>query len=118
MAKIRKMVICLKCGEKKISENETEKKKMGVSKCTVLKSDTPALRTGNDKFRISFSHVQGSLSNWKPAEREREKEREKPLGLCSVGLTTHKMCKSATAAKVQRGRYYNRLEYPNTQYND
>ena len=47
-------------------------KKKGVSKCTVLKSDPPALRTGNDKFRISFSCVQRSLSNRKPAERERE----------------------------------------------
>ena len=102
----------------KIIENETEKKKKkkkkkkGVSKCTVLKSDPPALRTGNDKFRISFSHVQRSLSNRKPAEREREKiNKIKPLGLYSVGLTAYKMCnfKSATAAKVQRGRYYNRL---------
>ena len=44
--------------------------------------------------------------------REREgKKKTKPLGLCSVGLTTHKMrnFKSATAAKVQRGWYYNRL---------
>ena len=88
-------------------------KKKGVSRCTVLKSDPPALRTGNDKFRISFSHVQRSLSNRKPAERERErkKKKKKPLGLYSVGLTAYKMCnfKSATAAKVQRGRYYNRL---------
>ena len=118
MARIRKMVICPKCGQRKIIENETgKKKKGGVSRCTVLKSDPPALRTGNDKFRISFSHVQRSLSNRKPAEREREREREenknkkKPLGLYSVGLTAYKMCnfKSATAAKVQRGRYYNRL---------
>ena len=53
MARIRKMVICPKCGQRKIIENETEKKKKkkkkGVSKCTVLKSDPPALRTGNDK---------------------------------------------------------------------
>ena len=114
------MVICPKCGQRKIIENETEKrkkkkkKKRGVSKCTVLKSDPPALRTGNDKFRISFSHVQRSVSNRKPAERERERENKnkiKPLGLYSVGLTAYKMCnfKSATAAKVQRGRYYNRL---------
>ena len=81
MARIRKMVICPKCGQRKIMENETEKKKKKkkkkkVSKCTVLKSDPPALRTGNDKFRISFSHVQRSLSNRKPAERERERERK------------------------------------------
>ena len=116
MARIRKMVICPQCGQRKIIENETgkkkkkkKKKKKGVSRCTVLKSDPPALRTGNDKFRISFSHVQRSLSNRKPAEREREEK--KPLGLYSVGLTAYKMCnfKSATAAKVQRGRYYNRL---------
>ena len=111
------MVICPKCGQRKIIENETEKKKKkkkekkGVRWCTVLKSDPPALRTGNDKFRISFSHVQRSLSNRKPAERERGKKKKKPLGLYSVGLTAYKMCnfKSATAAKVQRGRYYNRL---------
>ena len=117
MARIRKMVICPKCGQRKIIENETgkkkKKKKKGESRCTVLKSDPPALRTGNDKFRISFSHVQRSLSNRKPAERERErgKKKKKPLGLYSVGLTAYKMCnfKSATAAKVQRGRYYNRL---------
>ena len=75
MARIRKMVICLECDDRKISENET-KKKRGVSKCTVLKSDPPALRTGNDKFRISFSHVQCSLSNRKPAERERERKKK------------------------------------------
>ena len=113
MARIRKMVICPKCGQRKIIENETgKKKKKGESRCTVLKSDPPALRTGNDKFRISFSHVQRSLSNRKPAERERERgKKKKPLGLYSVGLTAYKMCnfKSATAAKVQRGRYYNRL---------
>ena len=106
------MVICPKCGERKIIENETEKKRGGgVSKCTVLKSDSPALRTGNDKFRIFFSHVQRSLSNRKPAERERKKKKKKPLGLYSVGLTAYKMCnfKSATTAKVQHGRYYNRL---------
>ena len=62
MARIRKMVICPKCGQrKKIIENETEKKEKkrggGSSKCTVLKSDPPALRIGNDKLRISFSHV-------------------------------------------------------------
>ena len=87
-----------------------KKKKRGESRCTVLKSDPPALRTGNDKFRISFSHVQRSLSNRKPAERERErkkkkkkKKKKKPLGLYSVGLTAYKMCnfKSATAAKVR-----------------
>ena len=121
MARIRKMVICPKCGQRKIIETKLEKKKKkkkkkkkrGESRCTVLKSDPPALRTGNDKFRISFSHVQRSLSNRKPAEREREekKKKKKPLGLYSVGLTAYKMCnfKSATAAKVQRGRYYNRL---------
>ena len=70
MARIRKMVICPKCGKRKIIENETEKKK---GECTVLKSDPPALRTGNDKFRISFSHVHRSLSNRKPAEREKIK---------------------------------------------
>ena len=115
MARIRKMVICPKCGQRKIIENETgkkkkKKKKGGVSRCTVLKSDPPALRTGNDKFRISFSHVQRSLSN-RNRQRERERKKKKPLGLYSVGLTAYKMCnfKSATAAKVQRGRYYNRL---------
>ena len=106
MARIRKMVMCPKCGQRKIIENENDKKKKkGVSRCTVLKSDPPALRTGNDKFRISFSHVQRSLSNRKPAERKKEKKK-KPLGLYSVGLTAYKMCKfkSATAAKVQRGQ--------------
>ena len=72
MASIRKMVICPKCGEKKIIENETDKKREGGGKCTVLKSDPPALRTGNDKFRISFSHMQRSLSNRKPVEEEKK----------------------------------------------
>ena len=61
MARLRKMVICPKCGErKKIIENETKtkKEKKVVSKCTALKSDPPALRTGIDKFRMSFLHVQ------------------------------------------------------------
>ena len=41
----------------KTKQKKKQKKKGGVSKCTALKSDPPALRTGNDKFRISFSHV-------------------------------------------------------------
>ena len=69
MVRIRKMVIFPKGGEKKIIENL--KKKKGAGKCSVLKSDPPALRTGNDKFRISFLHVQRSLSNRKPAEKKK-----------------------------------------------
>ena len=71
--------MCPKCGQRKIIENENEqkKKKRGVSRCTVLKSDPPALRTGNDKFRISFSHVQRSLSNRKPAEKKEREEKKK-----------------------------------------
>ena len=107
--------------EKSLKTKLEKKKKKGESRCTVLKSDPPALRTGNDKFRISFSHVQRSLSNRKPAERERErKKKKKPLGLYSVGLTAYKMCnfKSATAAKCSVGGTTTDLEYPNTQYND
>ena len=125
MARIRKMVICPKCGQRKIIENETEKKKKkgGVSWCTVLKSDPPALRTGNDKFRISFSHVQRSLSNRKPAEREREnKNKNKPLGLYSVGLTAYQMCNfNSSQLRLQKcrvGGTTTDLEYPNTQYNE
>ena len=108
------MVICPKCGQRKIIENETEKRGGGVSRCTALKSDPPALRTGNDKFRISFSHMQRSLSNRKPAERERE-NKNKIKTTRTVFSWAHSLqdvqfqFKSATAAKVQRGRDYNRL---------
>ena len=98
------MVICLKCGEKKIIETETEKG--GGGKCTVLKSDPPALRTGNDKFRISFSHVQRSLSNQKPAERERERKKNHSncvqLGSQDVQLQVSYGCKSAAWAVLQQ----------------
>ena len=117
MARIRKMVICPKCGQRKIIENETgkkkKKKKKGESRCTVLKSDPPALRTGNDKFRISFSHVQRSLSNRKPAEREREEKKKKKKkttrtvfswahSLQDVQLQVSYGCKSAAWAVLQQ----------------
>ena len=106
MAKIRKMVMCSKCGQRKIIENETEKK--GVSRCTVLKSDPPALRTGNDKFRISFSHVQRSLSNQKPAERKKEIKKTTQTvfswahSLQNVQLQVSYGCKSAAWAVLQQ----------------
>ena len=75
--------------EKSLNTKLKKKKKKGVSRCTVLKSDPQALRTGHDKVRISFSHVQRSLSSRKPAERKKEKK--KPLGLYSVGLTAYKL---------------------------
>ena len=125
------MVICPKCGQRKIIENETgkKKKKGGVSRCTVLKSDPPALRTGNDKFRISFSHVQRSLSNRKPAEREREREREreekkkekKNHSDCIQLGSQLTRCATSSQLRLQKcsvGGTTTDLEYPNTQYND
>ena len=117
------MVMCPKCGQRKIIENETEKekkkkKKKGVSRCTVLKSDPPALRTGNDKFRISFSHVQRSLSNRKPAERERKKKKKKKKIQLGSQLTR---CATSSQPRLQKcsvGGTTTDLEYPNTQYND
>ena len=94
------MVICPKCGERKIIENETEKK--GVNKCMVLKSEPCELGMKSSGYPFRTCNAPCRIGG---------KERKKPLGLCSVGLTTHKMrnFKSATAAKVQRGRYFNRL---------
>ena len=105
------MVMCPKCGQRKIIENENDKKKKkGVSRCTVLKSDPPALRTGNDKFRISFSHVQRSLSNRKPAERKRRKKKKKNHSDCiqlghslqDVQIQVSYGCKSAAWAVLQQ----------------
>ena len=56
-----------------------------------FKSDPPALRTGNDKFRISFSHVQRSLSNRKPAEREREEKKKKKKTTRTVFSWAHSL---------------------------
>ena len=123
MARIRKMVICPKCGQRQIIENETgkkkKKKKKGVSRCTVLKSDPPALRTGNDKFRISFSHVQRSLSNRKPAERERKKKKNHSDCIQLGSQLTR--CATSSQLRLQKcsvGGTTTDLEYPNTQYND
>ena len=125
MARIRKMVICPKCGQRKIIENETgKKKKKGESRCTVLKSDPPALRTGNDKFRISFSHAQRSLSNRKPAERERErkkKKKKKNHSDCIQLGSQLTRCATSSQLRLQKcsvGGTTTDLEYPNTQYND
>ena len=127
MARIRKMVICPKCGQRKIIENETgkkkkkKKKKKGVSRCTVLKSDPPALRTGNDKFRISFSHVQRSLSNRKPAERERERKKKKNHSDCIQLGSQLTRCATSSQLRLQKcsvGGTTTDLKYPNTQYND
>ena len=121
------MVICPKCGQRKIIENETgkkkkKKKKKGVSRCTVLKSDPPALRTGNDKFRISFSHVQRSLSNRKPAEREREEKKKKKNHSDCIQLGSQlTRCATSSQLRLQKcsvGGTTTDLEYPNTQYND
>ena len=124
MARIRKMVICPKCGQRKIIENETgkkkKKKKGGVSRCTVLKSDPPALRTGNDKFRISFSHVQRSLSNRKPAEREREEKKKNHSDCIQLGSQLTR-CATSSQLRLQKcsvGGTTTDLEYPYTQYND
>ena len=64
MARIRKMVICPKCGEKKIMENETERKKKKErkgGKGTVFKLDSPALRTGNDKLLLFSRRAKNDL---------------------------------------------------------
>ena len=63
----------------------------------VLKSDPPALRTGNDKFRISFSHVQRSLSNRKPAEREGKKEKKNHSDCVKLGSQLTR-CATSSAA--------------------
>ena len=104
------MVMCPKCGQRKIIENENDKKRGGgVSRCTVLKSDPPALQTGNDKFRISFSHVQRSLSNRKPAERKKEKKKKTTRTVFSwahslqdVQIQVSYGCKSAAWAVLQQ----------------
>ena len=36
MARVRKMVICPKCGQRKIIENETEKKKISLNSSSVF----------------------------------------------------------------------------------
>ena len=96
--------------------NKTKKKR--VSKCTALKSDPPALRTGNDKFRISFSHVQRSLSNRKPAERKKKKKNHSDCIQLGSQLTR---CATSSQLRLQKcsvGGTTTDLEYPNTQYND
>ena len=117
MARIRKMVICPKCtcGQRKIIENETgkkkKKKKKGVSRCTVLKSDPPALRTGNDKFRISFSHVQRSLSNRKPAEREEKKKKKKNHSDCIQLGSQLTRCATSSQLRLQKCSVGGNLHY-------
>ena len=89
-----------------------------------MKSDPPALRTGNDKFRISFSHVQRSLSNRKPAEREREekkKKKKKNHSDCIQLGSQLTRCATSSQLRLQKcsvGGTTTDLEYPNTQYND
>ena len=51
--------------------DKTKRNKKRGGKCMAMKSDPLALLTGNDKFRISFSHVQCSLLNRKPAKGEK-----------------------------------------------
>ena len=113
--------------EKETKESKTKQREeggwggWGGGKCTVLKFDPQALRTGNDNFRTSFSYMQRSLLNPKPAEEGRVTWRGKsPLD--SVQLDSQKFdfdwfwffphlmrnLKSATAAKPKRAQYYNR----------
>ena len=58
--------------------NKKAQKKTKKKPCAVQmeRSDPPALRTGNDKLRNSFKHVQRSLSGHRQAHRCEERERE------------------------------------------
>ena len=53
-------------GAKKKKKKKKKKKPCAVE---MERSDPPALRTGNDKLRNSFKHVQRSLSGHRQAHR-------------------------------------------------
>ena len=106
------MVICPKCGQRKIIENESgkkkKKKKRGVSRCTVLKSDPQPCELGMTSSGYPFRTCNAPC---RIGNRQREREEKKKTtrtvlswahSLQDVQLQVSYGCKSAAWAVLQQ----------------
>ena len=88
------------------SQNKSRRKKNQCSVYRCRESDPPALRTGNDKLRISFKHVQRSLSGQKLAHINDKK-------LCTISVQSKQQ--STTWRQRQQFKFLQRTIIPSWQ---
>ena len=124
MARIRKMVICPKCGQRKIIENETgkKKKKKGGKVGARFWSPIPQpceLGMTSSGYPFRTCNAPCRIGN-RQREREREEKKKNHSDCIQLGSQLTR-CATSSQLRLQKcsvGGTTTDLEYPNTQYND